>query len=225
MGCGSSTYAAHDLNPAIHFDRPRHLETENSHAVQASVAEKQYSKLEGRFHAEPRMTEKVQAKENRMLMTDMKSMLAEPDFLTPAPISELFFFFSAQIDSLDSLLTETELIIQRIATSYLALSSSFKYSHTLVDNTLRHRILWAKDFHLECILAMDLKPGTAMDGLNGVKNMTEQDMVEACECFSIKVKDTLLSGLMRLKSTQSQSGKNHADFFKSKPGVMTRHEC
>jgi hypothetical protein len=58
---------------------------------------------------------------------------------------------------------------------------------------------------------MNLKPGTAVDGLNGVKNMTEQDIIEACERFSIEVKDTLLSGLIRLKSTQIRSERNHIE--------------
>jgi hypothetical protein len=104
---------------------------------------------------------------------------------------------------LDQLLAETELLAQSIATSNPALESRTRDSHEVLDNDSGHRIQWARNLHLEYILAMNLKPGTAADRLYGVKNMTEQDMSEACEIFSIKVKDVVLSEWMRLKSCDS----------------------
>ena len=121
------------------------------------------------------------------------------------------------MDSLDLLLVETERLEQSISSlvsSSLELESHKERSPALIDNTPGHRIQWAKNLHLEYILAIYLKPGTDVDGLSGVKNMTEQDITEACELFSIKMKDVFLSELMHLKSeiggsksTQEQSDK------------------
>jgi hypothetical protein len=127
----------------------------------------------------------------------------------------------SSMDPLDLLLADTEHLEQKIVSSCQALKSRIKDSQddasshddAIVTNP-EHRIQWAKNLHLEYILALILKPGTATDGLHGVKNMTEQDMIEACEIFSIKMKDLLISELMHLRSetqdpTSKQNPSNH----------------
>jgi hypothetical protein len=119
------------------------------------------------------------------------------------------------MDPLHLLLADMELLEQSITTSCLALKSRIKNSHDLINSNSGHRIQWARSLRLEYILAIYLKPGTETDGLFGVKNMTEQDILEACEMFSIKMKDVLLSELVHLRSEtrDSNSTKEQSDLI------------
>jgi hypothetical protein len=169
-------------------------------AVRASETGKTSSILNEVFHAEPKTIANVQAeliRENATLMltTDMYTVPAEFQSLSSEEC----------IAQMDLLLTDTELLVKRIASSYHVSESQIRTAHDLIDKDLVHRIQWAKKLNLEYILAINLMPGTSTDGLNGVKNMTEQDMTEAIERFSIKVKDMLLSELVHLESRDSNS--------------------
>ena len=105
--------------------------------------------------------------------------------------------------NLAQLLAETELLEERleaISAPYQVLKGFVTKVHVSIDDNPAHRIKWAKSLNLDYILAMSLKPGTTVDGLYGVRNMTEQDMSEAFESFSIKVKDVFLRELIKLQA-------------------------
>ncbi len=90
--------------------------------LRASEAGTKSMQLEGVFHAEPRMTaiELLEDDDkNRMLIADVYTVRA--DFHPPDP--EIHSLCIAQMDSLDFLLTDTELLVQKVATSCMALES------------------------------------------------------------------------------------------------------
>jgi hypothetical protein len=85
--------------------------------------------------------------------------------------------------------------------AFRAKTSSANASDASDPQSCRQRLQWSKGLHLEYILAVNLKPGTIEDGLEGVKNMTEQEVLEACAQFSCKAKDVILKAWLSLKET------------------------
>ncbi len=65
-----------------------------------------------------------------------------------------------------------------------------------------HRVQWAGTLGLHELLAQHLKPGTLSDGLQGIKlNMTQQDLMTACDIFCKGVPALVLQGWNQLKMT------------------------
>ena len=149
---------------------------------------------------------------------------------------------TSHMDSLRSLLLETEALETNLKTCcdmYKTSATEAELKHgdsvhgsranqqtaanngPLDDDSTKHRLHWSRSLRLEYILAANLKPGTGKDGLEGIRSMTEEQVMQAFAQFSNKARDLVLKAWSELKATNAlplltkdQTGGKHAHHFK-----------
>ena len=149
---------------------------------------------------------------------------------------------TSHMDSLRSLLLDTEALETNLKTCcdmYKTSATEAELKHgdsvhgsranqqtaanngPLDDDSTKHRLHWSRSLRLEYILAANLKPGTGKDGLEGIRSMTEEQVMQAFAQFSNKARDLVLKAWSELKATNAlplltkdQTGGKHAHHFK-----------